>query len=152
MQRNQIYKKWKSNPSLSWAWPSSAPACSEFFPILILIIFSLHFSKNYRVSNKSGLSCQNPNSTITNTKLYFCGHGCFISCFEPFTSIFLWSKTSFCISYFGPPLPRQHVSARCQIFANPPSPPVSKCQNLVADIINERPLIVYSPFWLSELV
>ena len=30
-----MYKKSKSNPSLSWAWPSSVPACS----IYILFIF-----------------------------------------------------------------------------------------------------------------
>ena len=60
---------------------SPPPPVQKYFEIIpisflivfnSLLIFSLVFCKNYRVSNKCAFCCQTPNSPITKTELYFC--------------------------------------------------------------------------------
>ena len=43
MQRIKV----KSNPSLSWAWPSSVPACFNFLPVLYSRSYSYQYSLLY---------------------------------------------------------------------------------------------------------
>ena len=110
----------------------------EIFSILILLVFDIffvdtfakYFCKIYRASNKSAFKCQDPNSTIIKTKLYFYGPGSwvrqgggwrvqnekkhilvFIAWFEPFISIFLYIQNVWLLLA--------------------PLPPVSNCHNLV---------------------